>query len=178
MNNIGNQIYTGAAEYGKVMAIIKAAIAIVIGTIFIAVGIFLAVRKTNRTSFVSGTIINIPTCVENGTNKSINWNCNIIIQYVINGKTYKTPLNTNGNIHYLTGQTVDLYYDPNNITDIDMGTDNTHVIGYFIIVIAAITMIISIIWAYLATRYKSIAAVEGAYDAIDMVGGAMRNGFY
>ena len=173
MYNANNQIYTGISEYGKIMAIIKSIFVTIIGIIFIIIGIYLVRRKIVRTSFVSGTIIDSPTCFENGGSNNINWDCSIIVSYNINGKDYKIPLNTSGRTHYLSNEKVDLYYDPNNISDIDIGSDDTHPIGYIIIFVTILLIIISIVWAILANKYKSIAAAEGVYDGINMVGGAL-----
>ncbi len=69
---------------------------------------------------------------------------------------------------------VTLYYDPNNISNIDMYSDDVRGIGYFLIILGLILIISSITWAYLANRFEFAAALTAGTTATSMFSNSLR----
>lgn len=72
---------------------------------------------------------------------------------------------------YDINTTVPIWVNPKNPKDFDLQSDDTHVIGWFLVIIGPILIIGSIAWAYFATKYKIIGAYEGVRTGVDMIRG-------
>ena len=166
-----DQIYTGVATFGVVMSDIKAVIGSIIGLIMIIAGISFLVKKSFRTSTVDGTV-KTSNCAEVIENNNIRYSCNIGVEFSINGKTQiKSFKDTNSYKKYDVNDTVTLWYDPNNNTNIDIMSDNLHGFGLGLLLMGIIIIIFSILWAYLANKYKPVAAAEGVFSGVNMLAG-------
>lgn len=163
--------YSGLSTFGVIMADIKAIIGIIIGIILLIAGIICIRNKTHRTSTVNGIILNT-SCV-NSTNKSsvANYNCSFDAKYTINGKDFTKHFDTTDSDYKNNNDTIVLYYDPSNIDDISTMSDNLHVIGWFLIILAILIAISSIVWAVLANKFKPVAAISGLESGFDMLTG-------
>jgi hypothetical protein len=170
----GDQLYTGVSSFGVIMSDIKAVLGTIIGLIMIIVGIYCLTKKDLRTSTTSGTIVSEDIdqqCIETINNNSIIYSCYPMFSYTINGTLYSKRIKIDGNKKYFKGNTLTLYYDPNNIDNIDTVSDDLKMVGWMLIGFGIFIMIGSILWAYLANKYKPIAAVEGIFSGVNMITG-------
>ena len=166
-----DQIYTGAATFGVVMSDIKAVIGSIIGLIMIIGGISLIVKKSFRINTIDGNIKS-SNCTEVIVNNNITYSCDISVEYTINGKTQtKSFKDTNSYKKYEVNDTVTLWYDPNNNANIDIMSDNLHTLGWGLLILGIFIIIFSILWAYLANKYKPVAAAEGIFSGVNMLAG-------
>ena len=167
----GDDIYTGVSTFGVIMSDIKAIIGSIIGLIAIIAGIILIVKKSTRTSTVDGIVID-SICDEVINNSNTHYKCGIDIEYTINNKTTtKNFKDLNSNQFYQLGDTVTLWYDPNDVTNIDILSDNLHVFGWGLLIFGVCIIFFSILWAYLANKYKPVAAAEGVLSGINLISG-------
>jgi hypothetical protein len=176
MGNTGTKIYESSVDFGKIIADIKAVIGTIFGIILIGIGIAMANSKPNRIISTIGTINNNPNCVvvnyNNKTGES-SFSCSIDVSYTINGQNLNKTFKTTGQ-PYFKNDMVTLYYDPNNISNIDMYSDDVRGIGYFLIILGLILIISSITWAYLANRFEFAAALTAGTTATSMFSNSLR----
>ena len=50
-------------------------------------------------------------------------------------------------------------------------SDNLHGFGLGLLLMGIIIIIFSILWAYLANKYKPVAAAEGVFSGVNMLAG-------
>ena len=91
---LGDQMYEGAAEAGKIYTTIKLVIASIIGIIFLIIGFFLIFSKNKHTQEVTAQItkINQNGCRQVGNvnnNNNNNIVCDTLISYSYNETDYK-----------------------------------------------------------------------------------------
>ena len=168
--SLGEEIYSGAATVGVVTSTIKAIFGSIIGLIMLIVGIILVSKRTVRTEKVSATIEKIIKCNEiKEDKKPSTYSCTFTASYTINNKEYINTFTTTGNIEKFPGEIITLYYDPNNTSDILPESDNFHILGWILIGISIFMVASLVTWAYVAYKYKPIAALTGTVSSIEMV---------
>lgn len=176
MGNTGTKLYESSVDFGKIIADIKAVIGTIVGLILIGVGIAMASSKPKRIISTIGTINNNPNClVTNYNNKTgeSSFSCSIDVSYSINGQNFDKTFKTTGQ-PYFKNDMVTLYYDPNNISNIDLSSDDVRGLGYFLIFIGVIVIISSVVWAYLANRFEFAAALTAGTTATSMISNSLR----
>jgi hypothetical protein len=184
----GSKIYTGVSTFGMIMADFKAIIGTVIGIIMITAGIVFIRRQGVYTQQGTGTVkstkCNIPTPITDDQGKLIQpiqyrWNCTITV-YNADDKSanpttktmQKTLTGNNPTIQPTQdGESIPIWINSKDPKDFSLSSDDTHVIGWFLVIIGPILIIGSIAWAYFATKYKIIGAYEGVRTGVDMIRG-------
>jgi hypothetical protein len=169
-NTMAQEIYSGTASFGVIMSDLKAVFGVIIGIILISVGIYLIVKKVKRTSTVNATIANVNCVQTKQSNNDVEYSCKFDATYIIDGQTITKNLSSLPiNEELVEGSTITLYYDPNNQTDISTDSGNFHIIGWLCIAFGLLISISGVVWAYLANKYKPVAAVSGAITGIEML---------
>lgn len=158
---MSNNIYTGAAEYGRFTSTIGMIIGIIIGSIMFIVGIYLLFKKQDKYESTTGIVSSSPNCVINRNNM---YNCNAQVIYTVNNKTTtKLFLFSDLREQLLSGSSVKLYYkssDPiNTITNIEQTSNK--VIAVLLFITGIIIILGSWYSYYVAKKYKFAAAGEG-----------------
>ena len=169
----GDDVYSGVASFGVIMSDIRAIFGTFIGLIIIIVGIGMIIKKSFRTSTLIGNIKS-SDCVEviYANSNNIEYNCNFTVNYSIGDKIQtKNFIDNYSNKKYNPNDTITLWYDPDNSNNIDIHSDNLHPIGWGLLIIGVIIIVSSILWAYLANKYKFVGALEGVLTGINMIGG-------
>jgi hypothetical protein len=167
----GDDIYSGIATFGVVMSDIKAIMGSFIGIILIVVGIGMIIKKSFRTLTLIGTVKS-SNCTEIIDSNNIHYNCDFTVEYNVEGKTQtKSFSNTYSYKKYNVNDIITLWYDPDNTSNIDISSDNLHSLGWGILILGVIIIISSIIWAYLANKYKAVAALQGVLTGVNVIGG-------
>ena len=183
--SLGSEVYTGVADFGVIIADLKAIGGLIIGLIFVGIGIYLVVQKITRTATVNGLVTN-PACsyginssnTNSGTTTNSYYDCLFSVKYTVGGKDYtltgqetKSGINYQINYQASSPPTIKVFYNPDDPNDASISDDYSHTIGWVLIVIGAVIAISGIIWAWLANKYKIIGAYEGARTGIGMVTG-------
>jgi hypothetical protein len=163
---VGDDIYTGASEYGKIMALIGAVIGTFMSIVLIIFGIIFILSKPLYTGEVDGTITNEPQCIPVTTTSNntttTRFNCNgIDVDYKVEGKDYKSEglFHTN-DFALKKGNKLKLFYKPENPADVITDSDNKHVLGG--IMIGSAVFILVGVWAwFFITKYSKFASAAG-----------------
>jgi hypothetical protein len=181
--SFGSEVYTGVADFGVIIADLKAIGGVIIGLIFIGIGIYLLVQKITRTATVTGTVLNVsnsggnsnnPSCTPTSTTTTSNsgsttntyWECIFDVKYTVGDKDYTAKGQETRSIYYKGGESIPIFYNPDNPNDASISDDYSHTVGWILIVIGVVIALSGIIWAWLANKYKIIGAYEGATTGI------------
>jgi len=171
--SLGSEIYSGAAVFGKVRAIIGVFIGTLISIFLIGFGIYAIARRKKRTHQLVGTIqkledgLNI--CVPTSVDNKIMYDCHFKVDYKIGIKEYSHTFQTRSNTTYTDGGSIDLYYDPKNIGDIALTPDDTHLGGWIALIVGIVMLVGVWLMLYFTLKYKVVAAASGVAGAADML---------
>ena len=166
----GEAIYSGTASFGRVMAVVGVVFAMIAALVMIPLGIYFIVHKTKLTSHTSGKVNN-SSCTARSENNSVVYDCTFQVSYTVGNKPYSISDTTSGSQQYNGGDSVTVYYDPNNPANGSVNSDNTHVMGVVLLVIGIIIPTVAWIWWYFARKYKSVAAAGGVMAGLDLLSG-------
>lgn len=159
--NVGEQIYGGAAELGQFRASVGLWIGTIVGLILVAFGIYeLVIKKRNVK--VSATVLDVVNnkCQLTQIGNNVSVRCDLMIKYEYNGVTYKPakPIQTNDNYHVIN-DIIDIYIDPKDPTKITLLSDTF--IGSVALIMGAVIIGVSVLSWWLTRRYKFFAAAQG-----------------
>jgi hypothetical protein len=167
-------LYSDTAKFGRFMTIIGTIFGVIVGIIFLIVGIYLVRKKEKHTKSVTANITNKVKCehiLHDPKEATANsYHCELEVMYKINGKVYNKTLQTTDSTDYTDVQTVTLYYDPDNPSDIVIHKEPTKTIGWIMIAISLFAIIMSFIQLYIVRKYKIAAAAAGVGGAARMMG--------
>jgi hypothetical protein len=173
---LGDQMYEGAAEAGKVYTTVKLVFTSIISIFFLIIGIYLIFSKNKHTEEVTAQItkINPNGCRETGNNNSIVI-CDTVISYSYNGTEYKDKsLKTSDDVYHQVGDSVSIFVDPNNPSDFSTESKSKdRTVGFIFIGISIFCVAMALLMWWLAQRYKFIGAVEGASLGVNLISGGL-----
>lgn len=161
--SLGEEIYTGTASFGKVWTVIQAVLGTIVGIVFIVLGSYIIKHRDHLLS-TEGTIVKNSDCAPVNDGKKMTMSCMSYIMYTVNDKTYgskdKGVSVGTGSTEYKEGDKVTVYYDPTtpNVPEIN---PVPKAVGWAIIGISVFVVLMSWLWAWLASRYKMAAAIGG-----------------
>ena len=173
----GEEIYSGTATFGRIMAVVGVVISTIAALIMIPLGIYFIVHKTKLVSTTNGTVHSV-SCVakihhddddDDDDDDTIEYDCSLTVNYKVGNNSYSINTNTTSTAQYKEGDTITVYYDPNNPSNAALDADNTHVIGIIILVIGIIVPLVAWIWWYFARKYKAVAAAGGVAAGLDLL---------
>ena len=170
--SLGNEIYSGAASFGTIWALLGAISSTVIGIIMIVVGIYLLVHKNDRDSFPATILyINGPgghPCQKVQDNP-IQYACTITVKY--SGSPTPVDINYIGGQVYYIGEQVTIYVKKGNPRDVTFSKGIPNWIGWILIAVAIFIMAASWFWYWASRKWKFVAAAEGVGGIIGIASG-------
>ena len=175
----GEKIYSGTATVGRVMSVVGVVFGTVIGLIMIVVGIFMIVHHTKLTSQTQGTIEKGQNdlCTPYAKNNTTVWDCNFTVDYNVGGTAYKQNIILNDSSRsYHPGESIKIYYDPNNPDDSSNTSDETKIPGIILLVVGIVIPLGAWLWWYFARKYKAVAAAGGVAAGLDLLSGGRVGG--
>ena len=192
--SMGDQLYSGAAEVGKIRTTIGLVFAVIIGVILLIAGIALLFKKNVHTDKVSA-MVDSGTCStvyrNNGNNSYVSYVCDLKISYTYNGVRYPKldttpgseptffPLSITSDRTYVKGNTVDIFVDPNHPEDNSLESlKSDKIAGWICIGIAVFIVGMAYLMRWLSQRYKFFAAAEGVGLGANIISGGFRGGNY
>ena len=170
-NDIGKEVYSGAAEFGRIRAAISFVLGVIIGIVFIIGGVALIKKKVKLTGKVQGTVTNNPTCTLHKDDQDMSlFKCtDVDIKYTVEGKDYNITVQTDSSTKYSLNTTMNVYFNPSNPANGQLLSDDMHVLGWIGLVLGIILVIGSSVQLWLSRKYKVVAAAQGVEGAIDIV---------
>jgi len=174
MSSVLSSAYSGAATIGEAKATISVVVGAVLVLGLIVSASFSIMSKPTRTGEVQAEVINF-TCTETvfetqDGKKNTSQNCVSNVSYTINNQKYTSNVNTSPH-RFEKGAKITIKYDPSNPIDISYGETSMSTIGWILSGVAVCIAVCIAIYYYAVTRYKPLAAYEGASTSIDLAKG-------
>jgi hypothetical protein len=162
MSNLGEEIYSGTADFGKAMSLISAVIGTIISIGLIIGGIYLITKKNVYTGKTSGKVIEAHCSEQNNITT-----CHIRVSYTVDNKEYIISKDTNNWINL--GDTVDVEYNPLDPSNAEVQHMNPRLAGIILLSIAVFLLVAGWLSVYLTRRYKAFAAISGVSSGINLL---------
>lgn len=165
------KIYDGAASFGKVMAVFGAIIMTVITIVIFVAGIKVLTNKNPKQS-VNGTVISA-TCDSLGVDRNDNpvYECSMHITYSVNGQAYTIVIDDERESRrYSVGDTVVVYYDPNNPSNGTINAPFTKNQAKVAMIIVSVLCLLTWLWTYAVFKVKFLAAMQGVNTGMGLFG--------
>jgi len=172
-NSILSDVYSQAADFGKGYTYVITAFFFVICVIAIIGGIVLINRKA-RNIKVDFKITNVSPITKTELVPQGNTNIQQTrTVYNLTGTVKECPDKNLTLLEYgsfvVVGQSIEAWVDPScNTNEVFASSDDTHALGWIIIIVAIIGIIINVVRLFLVRRYKGIAALSGASGAANL----------
>jgi hypothetical protein len=176
---LGDEIYSGAASFGKLRAVIGAIFGTIIGIGLIIGGIVSLRHKTKLTGKTTGTSIDnqnhpqpvpVPPCSSTSDkDNNQSYQCHFKLQYQPDKKKYTKIFDTSSSTNYADQTEITVYYNPDDPTDASLTKDDYHTVGYVFLGFGVFLLLASWIGLWIVYHYKFAAAASGAAGAIDMI---------
>lgn len=168
---VGEQAYEGSASLGKIVGMVGASFAMLIGILLLGGGLYFLFRK-NTSINTEGTIkkaecTEVTTTVDN--KKVVTQNCILDITYTVDGTSYSVKRSTDGAKVYKDGQTISISYDPSNPADAYIHTVSEKTIGWILLIISIFVIGGAGLSMYLTMKYKMYQAAQGVGVVSDVV---------
>lgn len=161
---LGDQLYNDAASLGRLRALIGLIAGVVIAIIMIIIGIGLIISSSSKkhTMAVVATVTQLTGC-KSLTPSKPSYECTVALSYTINGVVYNaSSFSSTSNTMMAVGQTITVYYDPANPTDIsNQSRDQEKNFGWSLIGVSILIIGIAYFFWWLSNRYTFFAATEG-----------------
>ncbi len=157
------KIYKGLVKYGTFETKISTFIGYFVGLLIGLLGIYFIMRKNKYSGKTIATITpyngqNI--CSLNDDRKT--YNCTFNLVYNINGQDLiKTINNITVSKQYVDKQTITIYYNPDDLTDINTQSQSSKLLGCILILISVFIIFFSWFQYYRVKKFKFLAASEG-----------------
>ena len=158
---VGSEIYSGAAGFGRIYALLSAIIATVIGIVMFVAGVYIIYHRAHMNTVVGQVTQGSHNCAIFG---NIN-TCDVNVTYLVDGKTYNKIYNI-ANRH--TNGPVTVYYNPKDPSDSEIDPI-PKMIGWGLIGGSILLVFMTWMRSMLAKRYKFVAAATGAREALNIL---------
>lgn len=170
---LGQDLYSGAASFGRFEAGIGAVIATLIAIVAIIVGIALITAKNIYSGKTTATIVKaVCTPYTDTKAKQEMYICNLNIKYKINNTEYTNSISTNDDIDYTHKRTIDIEWDKakNDPYDIKVVPAlSQRAIGWIVIAVGVFILAAAWLTVYITRRFKFAAAAEGVGGAYGII---------
>lgn len=127
--------------------------------------------KVTRSASLIATISDVScgaTSVQNGNTQ---YSCTYTATYTLDGSGQSILITTTSSTTNLNGTTITLYYNPADHSDISNSSGNYYLIGWICIGLIAVG---TIVWVYLAHRFKALTASQGVANSIGIIKNAFQ----
>jgi hypothetical protein len=171
MSSVADSLYSGTAAIGEIKATITLVVGIVIVFSMSSSAIYSIVSTPTRSKDTQASVLDseckqIVTQLNNGkTNTSSE--CTTGVKYNIDNKDYNQKVITGGTL-FRKDDKINIKYNPDNPTDVSYNETSQRTMGFILSCVAILILICIILYYYLITTYKPLAALEGASTTYNM----------
>lgn len=174
---VGDELYGGAATFGRFMGMINVFVLGFLTLICFIVGLVFLARKETYTETTMATILNATQSPCSAQQKVVNnssgstiinyFRCTLQLSYKAkdkdgNDKDYTRPLTIDSDDNYNNNDQIEIKYRPDDPTDIAYKPISPKTIGTGLILASLVLAIIAFFTYYIITRFKFAAAGVGA----------------
>lgn len=153
---------------GIIISTFSFIVSCIIGLGLLIGGLYLLFKKYKQTANIAADIINA-SCPFNSQNRT--YDCNLTIEFTPpNSNKVTTSIIVSSGTFYSNGQTIKVFYDPNNPTDVSV-TGNLRFLGIILIIIALAIVGISYFWLYASKKSPIIATGVTAAEGLSLLSG-------
>jgi len=171
-SNLGEEIYSDSASFGRIMTYIYSVILTGISLLLIYVGVKILKTPqtyTGKTSAKVNTVDCTKNIVNSSNGSSTTYNCSISVTYKVNDVDYTTSLQDASSYEIKTGDSVNIEYNPTNPADSRISQISSKTLGWGAIILGVIILLGTIVHVYLVRRYKFFAAGTGVADVYHLL---------
>jgi hypothetical protein len=158
LESLGQEIYDGAASFGRFNAIIGLVIAHLISLALIAFSVYLWKQKDRHTETVTATISKAD-CNRIVTDQSVNYDCHLTLDYQVDGTPYSSSVHTQSGL-YQPGSPYSIRFNPSNPSDITNSMRNS-TWALILLGIGLVLILCSWIGYYVVDNFQIAAAASG-----------------
>lgn len=173
MSSVLSSAYSGAASIGEAKATLSVVVGAVVVLGLIVSASFSIMSKPSRTNKVEAEVID-SICTQvttKGDGKTYTHpDCVSTVKYVVNDNIYTANVNT-GTEKLIEGAKTTIKYNPSNPIDISYNEPSMNMIGWILSGVALCIALGIGIYYYAVTRFKPLAAYEGASTSINLAKG-------
>lgn len=171
-------LYDGAADVGRVMAVVNLIGGVLMSIIMLSIGIYLLVspQKYSRATRASVTASEC-TRVDQGGNKGSRYDCEVTLVYQDDtGKEFTNKTIVSSASRVVAGSLQSVRYDPTAPEDVTTNWVSRRLVGWILTGIAVLVGLGSGLSYWIAQRSKVMAAVIGANTVQNAVFAAVQDG--
>jgi hypothetical protein len=117
-----------------------------------------------------GCELNISKNTKSGEVSKI-FNCYLNIEYIVNGQTYYNDITISNSTEYKNGDTIDIFYNPDDPNDIQTQSFPTKPFGWGLIVVGIIIFIL----AFARYKLKALNTLSGGATVASVGAGVVGN---
>ena len=163
-NKAAGDVYTGAADAGKLYTEVTTVFAIIVCICLIILGIYLIRKPATYTAKTTLTVTSVTPEVLTSSDGRVSTTYNVLGTTPLCGINTVSLLRYNQNV--AIGQTIPVWMTPNCAsTNAMVSEDNPKVIGWVLLAVSVVMLMLSAGRLYLVRNSKAFAAVEGANAA-------------
>ena len=157
--NTGNKI-------GQTIAFVRLIMAIIVAMSCCSSGTFLMIRKEKYSKQVDGVITDIK-CLPIIINKTTKYSCTIDFKYTLNDKEYSGSKKKEYLIEPKIGNTIKVFYNPENPTDTSFSQGPPKLFGVGLISFACVLVMISFLLYFVTKKVKGAGTILTGATAYD-----------
>jgi hypothetical protein len=168
VNKLASDMYTGAADFGKVYAMIVSIAIFIISIIAIFIGSYFIRKKSVYSKQVSFEVIS--STVRTNTYTDLEKNSRTVTVYDLLGKVKDCENKIYSLVGYSSspsaGSVISAWIKPDCMsTDAIASEDSTKVMGWIIVAIGSLFIIGNALRLFFVRKFKGVAAIQGAAGA-------------
>ena len=166
---IGDDLYDGAASFGRFMATVWLVIGTLIGLVLLGISLYLLLTPPKYSEEATAKVKEVKCDrVPSGDSRGMLNDCIMKIEYTVDDKPIVKDYNSKGSKYYTTGDNIKIRYNPDNPEDFTTAISRKTV-GWILLGIGAFIMILSWVSWWIVNQFKFAAAATGVGSAYDMV---------
>jgi len=163
--SVGDEIYSGAAGFGRIYSWISAVIGTLIAICMFIFGIYIIQHKSHLKSVDGKVTKSSYDCSIQTVDKNTTNTCKFDVKYTVNNIEYTNTFSSTSMVS--VDETITIWYDPNNPANGEFNPISK-TIGVVLIVSSIVVILIVWFWVWLTKRSKFAAAGMGTAAVINM----------
>ena len=175
MNNLPQDIYDSASDFGVFMALIGLISAVFFGVIMIIIALYLIFDRGTHSSEINAEVVNSKCDMYKDSKNKMHKECNTEIKYTVENKEYVNTVVTQ--TIQANGAKVNIVYNPSNPGDSLFKTGWRKIGAYILLATALFIIVAASIRYYIVKNFKIAAAATGIGEGAAMVAAPFQSSF-